>query len=250
MARKISRARVAAGFLGVFVAIALAGAPPARSYSDYAGQIPNIPAAGGCGALCHSSGGSSSQLYIDFEAAGFIWNAQMASADSDDDGFSNGWELQDPPGTWVAGGAEPGSPALVANPTLPGDLPPLPVATVPTAITHTEAAGTNGSEAFAIQNIGAVPFDYSVTPSDVWMAPDPLSGSALPASEQDELLLLFTTNGLLEGLYQGDLTINIPGIRADQSLVVNVDLTVPEPSAIFAGGCALLSLGLLARRRA
>lgn len=250
MARKSSRTRVVGGFFGAVVGVALAGAPPARALEEYGPQIPNLTAAGGCDGLCHADGGASSQLYIDFAAAGSVWNTSFANADSDGDGFSNGWELQNPSGTWVSGTADPGSAALVSNPTLQGDLPPLPVATAPTAIAHTEAAGDNGSEAFAIQNVGAVAFDYSITPSDVWMTPDPPSGQALPASQQDDLLLLFATNGLIEGIYEGDLTITIPGIRADRIPVVAVDLTVPEPSAIFAGGGALLSLGLLARRRA
>ena len=238
MARQISRIRIGGGFFGVIASVALAGAPPAGATGDIAAQIPNLTAAGGCSGTCHVDGfpgtAADNPLYLNLVAAGMVWNTTMANADADGDGFSNGWELQNPAGDWVSGTGDPGSAALVANPTLPGDFPELPVATVPAAITHSEAAGQNGSEGFAIENIGAVPFDYSVTPSDVWMTPDPPSGLALPASQQDDLLLLFTTNGLINGLYQGDLTINIPGISAAQSLVVNVDLTVPEPSAIFA----------------
>ena len=151
-------------------------------------------------------------------------------------------------GHWVSGTADPGNPASVANPTLPNDLPPPPVATVPTAITHSEVAGQNGSEGFTVKNVGGVPFDYSITSSDVWMTPDSPAGPLL-AGQQNDLLLSFATNGLIDGLYQGDLTISIAGIEPSLIPLVLVDLTVPEPSSMLAGGGALLSLGLLARRR-
>jgi hypothetical protein len=241
------------GFFAAFLTVALAGAPPARALSSYGSQhpIPNITAAGGCGALCHDTGYLDSPLWIDFVAAGEVWNAQFANADSDGDGFSNGWELQNPSASWKAGDAEPGSAAKVANPVQLLDVPPLPVATVPTAptaIAHTESAGQNGSEGFTVKNVGGVPFDYSITSSDVWMTPDSPAGP-LPAGQQDDLLLSFATNGLIDGLYQGDLTIAIAGINPSLIPLVLVDLTVPEPSAMLAGGGALLSLGLLARRR-
>ena len=237
------------GFFGAFIAVALAGAPPARAIQEWGDQIPNLNAAGGCDGLCHADGLTSSQLYLDFQAAGGIWNAQLASDDSDGDGFSNGWELQNPAGTWVSGTANPGSALLVSNPTLPGDLPPLPVAVVPTPIVHAEAAGQNGSQPFAVKNVGAVPFDYSITPSDAWMVPFS-PGLGLPGGEQDDLLLMFATNSLMAGPYPGDLVIAIPGIRADRIPMVPVALTVPEPGAVVAEAGVLLSLGLLARRSA
>jgi len=48
----------------------------------------------------------------------------------------------------------------------------------------------------------------------------------------------------MEGVYQGDLTIAIPGIRPDRIPRVDVHLTVPEPGAVAGEGGALLSLGL------
>ena len=54
---------------------------------------------------------------------------------------------------------------------------------------------------------------------------------------------------MIDGLYQDDLTIAIAGIEPSLIPLVLVDLTVPEPSSMLAGGGALLSLGLLARRR-
>ncbi len=45
-----------------------------------------------------------------------FWNAQLASLDSDGDGFSNGAELQDPNGIWRPGQPDPGNRNLVTNP--------------------------------------------------------------------------------------------------------------------------------------
>jgi len=256
MARTLSRTRVAMVFFAAFVTVALAGAPRAHAIPEYGAQIPNLTAAGGCSGTCHFDGfpGSalSNPLYLDLVAASFVWNTTMANADADGDGFSNGWECQDPSGTWVSGTPNPGNPTFVANPTLPNDVPPLPVATVPaapTAIAHTESAGQNGSEGFTVKNVGGVPFDYSITASDVWMTPETPPAGPLLVGTQDDLLLSFTTTGLIAGLFQGDLTIAIAGISPSLLPLVLVDLTVPEPSSVLAGGGALLSLGLLARRR-
>ena len=249
MTRILLAARAGSRFIAALVAVVLVGAPSARANQEWGDQIPNLPTAGGCDGLCHATGLLTSPLYIDLEAAGFVWNATMANADSDGDGFSNGWELQDPSGTWVSGTTDPGNAAFVSNPAFANLLPPLPVATNPTAITHAEAAGQNGSEGFALQNVGGVPFDYSITSSDIWMAPDPPSALGLPASDQDAILVLFATNGLVDGLYQGDLTISIPGIRADRIPTIPVSLTVPEPGAVAAATGALLGLGMLGRRR-
>ena len=246
MVRIITYARLA--FPLVAFTIAFTAAPVTHAFEQFGPQIPHFDDAGGCDGLCHATGFADSPLYLDFEAAGFVWNATMASADSDDDGFSNGWELQNPSGDWMSGTPYPGSAALVSNPALQASLPPLPVATVPTAIVHQEAAGQNGSEAFAVQNVGAVPFDYSISSSDTWMTPDPPSAVALPASQQDEILVLFATDGLGDGFYAGDLTIAIPGIRDDRIPAIPVDLTVPEPGAAAAVGSAFAGLGLLAQR--
>lgn len=45
-----------------------------------------------------------------------FWDSQLASLDSDGDGFSNGAELQDPNGTWRPSQPNPGNPNLVTNP--------------------------------------------------------------------------------------------------------------------------------------
>ncbi len=52
-----------------------------------------------------------------------FWSEQLASLDSDGDGFSNGVELQDPNGTWRPGQPNPGDNSLVTNPGDPNSKP-------------------------------------------------------------------------------------------------------------------------------
>ena len=79
-------------------------------------QIPN-GAAFSCNA-CHTAGGGSPRNAFGLEletnfltAAGpagdVIWGPELAALDSDGDGASNGAELGDPDGTWVAGNPDP-----------------------------------------------------------------------------------------------------------------------------------------------
>ncbi len=52
-----------------------------------------------------------------------FWDSQLASIDSDGDGFSNGVELQDPEGKWRPGQPNPGNPSEVSNPGDPNSVP-------------------------------------------------------------------------------------------------------------------------------
>lgn len=83
---------------------------------------------------CHSGGGGSARNAFGLEiennfldapgASGNVeWGPELASLDSDGDGFTNGEELQDPEGTWTPGDPNPGDPALVTSPGDPGDFP-------------------------------------------------------------------------------------------------------------------------------
>lgn len=83
-------------------------------------------------ANCHTNpaGGSTRNSFgKDVEARvtpnGFqdFWDSQLASLDSDGDGFSNGVELQDPNGTWRPGQPNPGNSNLVSNPGDPNSKP-------------------------------------------------------------------------------------------------------------------------------
>lgn len=244
-------ARRATCRLSVLLLVIAGAAAPSRATEEYGAQIPNLSnVPSGCDGLCHGTGDGATQFSDSFESLGATWNPTFANLDSDDDGFSNGWELQDPSGMWLSGTADPGSAAFVANPTSSSALPPLPVAFDPASIAHAEAAGQNGSESFALQNVGGVAFDYSISASDSWLAPDPAAATDLLPTQQDEILVLFATNGLLTGLYQGELTVAIPGIREDRIPAIPVDLTVPEPDAAACGLVAAVCLAVRSRRRA
>ncbi len=88
-------------------------------------QIPN-GAVFSCNS-CHTAGGGSPRNAFGLEietnfltaagAAGdVLWGPELAALDSDGDGASNGAELGDPDGTWVAGDTNPEGEAFA-----PGD---------------------------------------------------------------------------------------------------------------------------------
>lgn len=95
-------------------------------------QIPNGNV-GSC-ANCHvnpGGGGSrnafGTEVGTSFLSGGnVVWGPELASIDSDGDGFTNGEELQDPEGTWLSGRPAPGEPSLVTN---PGDASSVPSVT-------------------------------------------------------------------------------------------------------------------------
>ncbi len=53
-----------------------------------------------------------------------VWGPALAGLDSDNDGSSNGAELNDPNGAWSTGNTNPGDPATVTN---PGEFDAAPV---------------------------------------------------------------------------------------------------------------------------
>ena len=52
-----------------------------------------------------------------------VWNSELASIDSDGDGYTNGEELQDPNGEWSIGISAPGDINLVSNPGIQSSIP-------------------------------------------------------------------------------------------------------------------------------
>ena len=96
-------------------------------------QVPNGSVAS-CN-TCHTSGGGSPLNPFGIEIAtnfltsagapgDVIWGAELAALDSDGDGASNGAELGDPDGTWVAGDDNPEGETF--HPGDPESTPPLP----------------------------------------------------------------------------------------------------------------------------
>ena len=96
------------------------------------GQVPNGEVFS-CN-TCHTSGGGSPRndfgLTIQnsfLEPSGaqgdVQWGPALAALESDNDGFTNGEELQDPNGEWQEGQPAPGDLTLVTNPGDPDDFP-------------------------------------------------------------------------------------------------------------------------------
>jgi hypothetical protein len=105
-------------FLAAFLIINI----DAYGKPDWVNQIPN-GSKNKC-LTCHNSqnGGSTNPFgktvkngYVDSKGK-VVWGANLASIDSDADGFSNGIELQDEQGAWKIGTTNPGETAKVTNP--------------------------------------------------------------------------------------------------------------------------------------
>ncbi len=118
---------VAVLFLGGVVA------DEANARSKRVRQVPNGSALS-CN-TCHTAGGGSplnpfglainTNFLTSAGASGeVIWGPELAALDSDGDGASNGLELGDPDGTWVAGDANPEGETF--HPGDPTSTPPLP----------------------------------------------------------------------------------------------------------------------------
>ena len=177
-----------------------------------------------------------------------IWQTSIATADSDGDSFSNGWELQDPTGTWLRGENAPGISSLV---TLPGgalSFPPEILLDV-LLLEHVEDKGANGSSHFTVENSGGLVLDYSATEAEIWMSLDPVGGLIAPADDPEPVDVSFDTQALDPGFYEGTITVSATGV-INSPQEVAVELTVlPEPGVAMLGLAALSSLAVLARAR-
>ena len=128
--------------------------------SSYVSQIPN-GATFSC-ANCHinpAGGGTRNGFGTAFANNSHVWNATLATPDSDGDGYSNGVELGDPSGAWRPGQANPAG--TVYN---PGDATSHPGATVAApAITTQPASQTVNAGAtvtFTVSATGTAPLSY------------------------------------------------------------------------------------------
>jgi hypothetical protein len=121
----------------ILVLVILAGLTTLISRSFRVNQIPN-GSENSC-ANCHVSaaGGGERNSFGELVEERFLtqagpsgdveWGPLLASLDADNDGVTNGEELQDPFGTWSAGQSSPGNPSLV---TEPGDAEKHPLQTL------------------------------------------------------------------------------------------------------------------------
>jgi MYXO-CTERM domain-containing protein len=200
---------------------------------------------------CHIGGNPNGGLNAfgdDFAQAGETWKPSLATMDSDGDTFTNGWELQDPTGSWTTGQGAPGVASVVTLPGVALSIPPQILLDV-MLIDWEEEEGTNGSSFFTVANSGGLTLDYSASETEAWMSLDPVAGQVVAGSPAEQVDVLFQTTGLAEGLYQGMITVNAAGISNSPQQIA-VDLTVvPEPSSTTLGLATLSTLVLLARHR-
>lgn len=118
------------GIKRIFVTVILMAFTLLFARSFRVGEIPNgnvnrcanchvNPAGGG---PRNAFGQTVEQNFLDGNGH-VIWGKDLASLDSDGDGFSNGHELQDPFGLWSTGKSAPGNSAFVS---IPGDASSTP----------------------------------------------------------------------------------------------------------------------------
>lgn len=113
---KIKQCLVAGGALMVLATQTLLGV------NGYVSLVPNGNTFS-C-STCHVSGSTSRNAFGSaFANNGHVWNATLARADSDRDGYTNGEELGDPSGTWTTRDANPSGP--VYNPGDSGSHPTI-----------------------------------------------------------------------------------------------------------------------------
>lgn len=235
------------GMLGALLFGALTWPLGSWALQEFPDELPN----GGEATCenCHTPDfGDLTPFGVDYQMT-FTWNASLATIDSDGDGFSNGWELQDPTGVWSKGQSAPGNAALVANPGVSEDAPPVPVELTPVLLSRTEAAGTNGTEMVSVTNVGGVPFDWALAPDVLWLEPMPASEIGLDAGFADDVVVQFLTTGFPDGAFDGTLQLQIAGIAEEQLPFVDVALTVPEPGALGSALAAVAGLSAVSKRR-
>jgi hypothetical protein len=128
--------------------------------TDWVNQIPN-GSKNKC-LTCHNSqsGGSTNPFgktvkngYVDSKGK-VVWGMNLASIDSDADGFTNGVELQDADGVWKSGTTNPGD---IGNVTNPGDKNSFPTSSF-------------------VYNADELPFFADISKFEVY--PNPVSNSS------------------------------------------------------------------------
>ncbi len=178
--RRLLRRPLALWLLFVLGA-SLATLRSATAYNDTAHEgAPNLNASCyNCHGEAGAPGGPLAPLIGAQEAgpANGDWNATVAAADSDGDGFTNGEELQDPLGLWVrpASGSPPfaygdaskaSAPSYATDPNNHSSLPPLPPAPTISDITGVSSgqtkSGTVQLGATLGTPIGVARVDYAV----------------------------------------------------------------------------------------
>ncbi len=107
----------------------LLGISSLEARSHRVNQIPNGNSIGCANCHLNPNGGGTRNSFGSLVESSFLvggnvnWVSDLASVDSDGDGFSNGHELEDPFGMWSTGNSNPGNSAFVTNPGVATDVP-------------------------------------------------------------------------------------------------------------------------------
>src|SRR5262249_5848981 len=104
------------------------------------------------------------------------WRPQVAAADSDGDGFPNGWELQDPNRPWLPGDPLPGVSALVTHPGRSDQKPPLIVLSTNALDPNTPQGSDADSDTFTVSNGGGLTLTPVISDNAAFLSVD---GSAV-----------------------------------------------------------------------
>jgi hypothetical protein len=115
----------------------------ASSFPTYILLNPNGNNVTGVAAIGHvnpAGGGANNKYGIAFANNLHAWNLTLACADSDGDGWPNGFELGDPCGVWKFGGAEP---LWVTDISHPGQKASVPLTRGALPVNYAAVCGTN-----------------------------------------------------------------------------------------------------------
>jgi dopamine beta-monooxygenase len=139
-----------------FLVVVALLAATAAAYSTYQSKIPNganVERNGaswpGVGHVASSGGGTRNPFGLAFAAAGHSWTSTLCNADTDGDGYTNGYELGDPSCTWTAGG----TPTRTTGISHPGFADSIPSTT--TVPPTTTTAATTAAPLAASENTSA-----------------------------------------------------------------------------------------------
>ena len=118
---------------GLILLFTLVSVLPVGARAKRVNQIPNgskfscanchINPAGGGARNPFGQQVEASFLTVSGAAGDVTWNATLAALDADNDGATNGLELQDPSGQWQNGQPQPGDATLVTKPGDPASKP-------------------------------------------------------------------------------------------------------------------------------
>ncbi len=163
-----------------------------------------------------------------------FWDASLAAADSDNDGFTNGQELGDPDGDF----ANIGSPSLVTNPGNPASKPAVNTAPsfTSSAITTAAIATAYSYTAAATDSEGhSITFSKASGPSWLSVAANgAVTGTPLESDTGDVTVTIRATdNGSPAATRDQTYTLTV---RATFAGWQNIHFTLPAENAIAAAG--------------